>query len=100
MSENVNLITNLITSVGFPIVCTIAMGWFIYKIYEKSLDRENEIYQKSLDRENELREEIKENQKVNGKFAEIISRYSVELGEIKKDVKEIKEDIIIIGEKV
>lgn len=79
----------LITTVGFPIACVIAMGWFIYKIYQKSIDREEE-----------LRSEIKENQKINGKFAEIIDRYSLELGEIKNDVKEIKEDIIIITEKM
>ena len=79
----------LITTVGFPIACVIAMGWFIYKIYQKSIDREDE-----------LRDEIKENQKINGKFAEIINRYSLELGEIKSDVKEIKEDIIIITEKM
>lgn len=79
----------LITTVGFPIACVIAMGWFIYKIYQKSIDRENE-----------LRNEIKENQKINGKFAEIINRYSLEIGEIKSDVKEIKEDIIIITEKM
>lgn len=79
----------LITTVGFPIACVIAMGWFIYKIYQKSIDREEE-----------LRDEIKENQKINGKFAEIINRYSLEIGEIKSDVKEIKEDIIIITEKI
>lgn len=79
----------LITTVGFPIACVIAMGWFIYKIYQKSIDRENE-----------LRDEIKENQKINAKFADIINRYSLEIGEIKSDVKEIKEDIIIISEKI
>lgn len=79
----------LITTVGFPIACVIAMGWFIYKIYQKSIDREEE-----------LRDEIKENQKINAKFAEIINRYSLELGEIKEDVKEIKKDIIIITEKM
>ena len=79
----------LITTVGFPIACVIAMGWFIYKIYQKSIDREEE-----------LRDEIKENQKINAKFAEIINRYSLELGEIKEDVKEIKKDIIVISEKM
>lgn len=79
----------LIPSLGFPIVCVIALGWFIFKIYNQSVIRENE-----------LREEIKENQKVNGKFAEIINRYSLELGEIKTDVKEIKEDINILTEKI
>ena len=79
----------LIPSLGFPIIACVALGWFIVKIYNQSIVRENE-----------LREEIKENQKINGKFAEIINRYSLELGEIKTDVKEIKEDIIIITEKI
>lgn len=79
----------LISSVGFPIACVIAMGLFIYKIYNKSIDRENQ-----------LRDEIKENQKINGKFAEIINRHSAELGEIKTDVKEIKEDLIVLTEKM
>ena len=79
----------LIGSVGFPIACVVAMGWFIFKLYNQSITRENE-----------LREEIKENQKINGKFAEIINRHSVELGEIKTDVKEIKEDLIVLTEKM
>ena len=79
----------LIPSLGFPIIACVALGWFILKIYNQSIVRENE-----------LREEIKENQKINGKFAEIINRYSMELGEIKSDVKEIKEDITIITEKI
>ena len=79
----------LISTVGFPVACVIALGWFIFKIYNQSINREDE-----------LRNEIKENQKINGKFAEIINRYSIELSEIKTDVKEIKEDLIIIGEKI
>ena len=79
----------LITTEGFPIACVIAMGWFIFKIYNQSIKREEE-----------LRGEIKENREINGKFADIINRYSLELGEIKNDVKEIKEDIIVITEKI
>lgn len=79
----------LIGTVGFPIACVIALGWFVYKIYQRSEKREDE-----------LREEITENRNINGKFAEIINRYSLELGEIKTDVKEIKEDINILTEKI
>ena len=32
-SMDVNTITQLITTLGFPIVCVIAMAWFIYKFY-------------------------------------------------------------------
>ena len=70
----------LISTVGFPIACVIAMGWFIFKIYNQSIRREDE-----------LRSEIKENQKINGKFAEIISQYEIKLDEIKADVKDIKD---------
>ena len=81
--------TELVTTVGFPIACVIALGWFVYKIYQRSEKREDQ-----------LREEITENRNINGKFAEIINRYSLELGEIKTDVKEIKEDIVILTEKI
>lgn len=83
------LIIELIGTVGFPIAAVIALGWFIWRIYRKSEDREAE-----------LRQELKENREINSKFAEIISKYSVEISEIKEDVKEIKEDIMIISEKV
>ena len=79
----------LVSTLGFPIAVCIALGWFIYQIYKKSIDREDE-----------LREEIKESQKINSKFATIIDRYSLEIGEIKSDVKEIKEDLIVISEKI
>ena len=30
---DVNTLTTLITTLGFPIVCVVGLGWFIYKIY-------------------------------------------------------------------
>ena len=32
---DIGTIQSLITTVGFPIVCVIALGWFIYKAFEK-----------------------------------------------------------------
>ncbi len=86
---DIALFVELLSTVGFPIVCVIALGWFVYKIYKRSEQREDQ-----------LRDEITENRKINGKFAEIINRYSLELGEIKTDVKEIKEDISVLTEKI
>lgn len=31
-------ITNLITTVGFPIVCCLGLGWFIYKFTNQQRD--------------------------------------------------------------
>mgnify|MGYP006988864153 CR=1 FL=1 len=34
-------ITSLISTVGFPIVCVIAMGFFFYKMWERNSSRED-----------------------------------------------------------
>lgn len=78
-----------ISTVGFPIACVLALGWFIWHIYKRSEKREDE-----------LRAEINKSQEINNKFADIISKYSVEITEIKTDIKDIKEDIIILTEHI
>jgi len=80
---------SLISTVGFPIAVAIALGAFIWRIYQRSEKREDE-----------LRAEITENRIINAKFAEIISKYSIEIGEIKEDVKEIKEDVVEISRRI
>jgi hypothetical protein len=82
-------VISLITNVGFPIAVVIALGWFIFQIYRRSEQREDD-----------LRKEITKNQEINAKFADIISKYSVEISEIKADIKDIKEDVIILTEHI
>lgn len=77
-------IVELITTVGFPIVCVLALGWFVWHIYKQSVVREEK-----------LMEEITENRLINQKFAEIIAGYEVTLGEIKNDVRDIKDTLHI-----
>ena len=64
---DVNTIQTLITSVGFPIVCVLALGWFIYKAFEK------------FTAQSEKRE--------------VLNTYKSDLEEIKSDVSEIKENM-------
>lgn len=78
----VGLIVEMITTIGFPIVCVLALGWFVWHIYKQSVIREDN-----------LMKEITENRLVNQKFAEIIAQYEVKLDEIKEDVKDIKTDL-------
>ena len=80
-------IVELITTVGFPIVCVLALGWFVWHIYKQSVVREDK-----------LMEEITENRLVNTKFAEIIAQYEITLSEIKTDVKDIKNTLNITNE--
>lgn len=95
-----NALIDLIPTLGFPIVCVIAMALFIVYMV-KSNNEENKTTMESLqerckEREDKLFDEIAENRKINGKFAEIIAKHEEKLDEIKRDVKDIKTDIIEI----
>lgn len=81
------LVLQAIATVGFPIVAVLLLGFFIYKIWEQSVKREDTLLN-----------EIAENRKVNEKFAEIIGGYEITLGEIKNDVKDIKETLQITNQ--
>jgi hypothetical protein len=74
----------LIPTLGFPIVMVIALGFFVYKLWQESVKREEK-----------LMAEITENRVVNTKFAEIIGQYEITLGEIRSDVKDIKDTLHI-----
>jgi F0F1-type ATP synthase membrane subunit b/b' len=78
------VIVELITTIGFPIVCVLALGWFVWHIYKQSVVREEK-----------LMGEITENRLINKQFAEIIAKYEITLGEIKEDVKDIKDTLHI-----
>ncbi len=78
------IFVELLSTVGFPIACVIALGIFVFKLWKQSVTREEK-----------LMNEIAENRVVNTKFAEIIGQYEVTLGEIKVDIKDIKDTLNI-----
>lgn len=98
------IILDLIPSLGFPIVAVIALAWFVYKIYNdmKTEKQEtiNRIQTSSKEREDRLYNEIAKNREINGKFADIIAKYEVQFTEIKQDIKDIKKDVLVISEKI
>ena len=50
----IDVITNLITTLGFPIAVCLLLFWYVWQVYKKSEKREDE-----------LRAEIRENQEAN-----------------------------------
>lgn len=80
---------SLISTLGFPIACVIALGLFIWHIYKRSEKREDD-----------LRQEIKENQSINAEAIKTLALYAERLDVIQTDIEVIKDDIIIISEKV
>ena len=91
---------DLIPSLGFPIVCVIAMAIFI--LYMVKTNREDNranmetVQNKWAEREVWLQNIIKEANENNAKFANIIAKYDSKLDKIQEDVSEIKTDIIEI----
>ena len=90
---DVNTVQTLITSVGFPIVCVLALGWFIYKAFEKFTDA-------SAKREEKLYTIIAEAQatnerllQTNSEFVLVLDTYKTDLVAIKEDVAEIKNNM-------
>lgn len=78
-------IVELISTLGFPIACVIAMGLFILKIYKKSEDREDKLLI-----------EIEENRKINAEAIATIGKYASSIDAIEHDISEIKTDITIL----
>lgn len=80
---DIAMIGDLISNFGFPIVLVLAMGLFIWKMYQQSVTREDK-----------LMNEIAECRVVNEKAIETLSVYAERIGVIEADVKEIKSIII------
>ena len=80
---DIAMIGDLISNFGFPIVLVLAMGLFIWKMYQQSVAREDK-----------LMTEIAECRVVNEKAIETLSVYAERIGVIEADVKEIKSIII------
>jgi hypothetical protein len=87
--EVITFLIELIPTVGFPIVCVVALGWFVYKIYKRSEDREDK-----------LMVELTETRKVNAQAIETITKYATNLETITNDISEIKTDITILTSKI
>lgn len=67
--EIMTALVELIPTLGFPIVCVIAMGAFIFYIY-KQTTKENaanmeKVQERCKEREEKLYQEIKENREIN-----------------------------------
>lgn len=79
----IELIISLISTLGLPIVLVIAMGWFIFKLWKQSAEREQKLY-----------EELTKSREVNEKAISTLALYAERLTVIEEDVKEIKQNIV------
>ena len=90
-------ILQAITTVGFPIVCALVMGWFIYRIYVNTTEQNRAnmeaIQARCAEREEKLYTQIQRAQEINGQAIATITLYAERLEAIQADVREIKEKL-------
>lgn len=79
---DLNVISEAIATLGFPIVLVIAMGWFIFKLWKQSAARETKLY-----------EELSACREVNRQAVETLALYAERLSVIESDVKDIKDSV-------
>lgn len=84
---------NVISSMGFPIACAIALGIFIWKITITMITNQKE-------REDKLYDELAECRTINEKAIATIAQYADSLSNIQQDVGHIKNDITVINTKL
>ena len=100
-------IVEIISTLGFPIACVLAMGYFIFTIYkDMKADKETaraenkanmeQVQARCKEREEKLYEEIKANREVNAQAVATIAHYAEKLDVIQQDIHDIKNDITII----
>lgn len=80
---------DLVKNLGLPIVLIGAMGWFIFKLWKQSAEREKVLYA-----------EIEKSRDVNEKAIETIAQYAEKLGDIQEDVKIIRGDMALITARI
>ncbi len=101
--ELLTLISELLPTIGFPILCVIGLGWFIYKIYSDTTKQNaanmEAVQTRCQEREEKLYQQLEKQNEINGKFAAIIAQYDVKLDHIQKDIDSIKTDVNIIMNK-
>ena len=96
----VSAMSELITSVGFPIACVIAMGAFIFYIYntwtKTNAENMKAVQARCQEREEKLYNEIAKNREVIASAITTIAHYAEKLDIIQKDISDIKTDITVI----
>ena len=89
----IGTVQTLISTLGFPIVCVLFLGWFIFKSWTNQQDqnksREDKLYE-YLGKAQVVNEELT---KTNSEFLSVLSNYKEDLDDIKEDVKIIKEKV-------
>ena len=93
-------IFDVIPNVGFPIVCVVALGWFIYKSYDKITKSNERREEKLYIMIGKAQEQLDNMQNTNAGFLRVLETFKKDQDEIRQDIEDIKEDIKAIPKRI
>lgn len=92
-----SVVTQIISTVGFPIFATIALGWFIYKSYDNITKGNQEREAKLYDIINKSQVQLDKLEDINEGFVKTLEVFTKDNEQIKKDIELIKDKVINNG---
>lgn len=101
---DIAVIIELISTLGFPVACVVALAIFAYIFIKRAFDTNDKnmkaVQDRCKEREDILFKEVEKNREVNEKAIDTIAHYAEKLDNIQTDISEIKVDIIKITERI
>ena len=83
-----NSITQIISTVGFPIFCVVCLGYFVWKAFNMVMQNNKEREAKLYATISEIRGQLKEASTTNASFIKILEAMSKDIEDIKDKIKE------------
>lgn len=92
-------IVQIISTLGFPIACVIALGWFVKTTFDKistaNTNREARLFE-TIGKQEEVLRQLSD---TNAKFLDTLGDISKQLNETREDVEDIKNILNISNRK-
>lgn len=89
----IETISSLVSTVGFPIFCVLALGFFVYKAYIRISDENRQREEKLYTMLGKSQEQLDRMHDVNEQFVEVLENFKADNEVIKKDIEDIKETV-------
>lgn len=88
---DINLMSQAIGTLGFPIVCVIGMAWFIYQVFKKTMQQQEanmkQVQERCAAREERLYIQM-------DKFSESLNSFNATLTKIDTRLEVVEEHIL------
>lgn len=89
----IETISSLVSTVGFPIFCVLALGFFVYRAYNRISDENRQREEKLYTMLGKSQEQLDRMHDVNEQFVEVLENFKADNEVIKRDIEDIKETV-------